>query len=54
MSPEPSVKLMLARLAGAVPNQFFGGNLPFLAIMSGWREISRRRELAEIPKIWRQ
>jgi hypothetical protein len=42
---------MLTRLAGAVPNGFSGGNPPFLAIITGWREFSERRELAKIPKI---
>jgi hypothetical protein len=47
---EPYVKLMPTRLAGAVPNGFFGGNPPFSEDQRlGW-EFKRRRELAEIPK----
>jgi hypothetical protein len=41
---------MPTRLAGAVPNGFFGGNPPFFEEQGENRISLRRRELAEIPK----
>jgi hypothetical protein len=41
---------MPARLAGAVPNGFFGGNPPFFEEKGFTWEFIRRRGLAEFTK----